>query len=138
MGKRRKARELVMKYLYQYEFNHDGKEEDIDFFFREMTIDKELEVFSKKLIIETLSKMSDIDIVLKKFVDNWDISRIAAIDRNILRMAACEMIYFDDIPPIVSINEAVDIAKKYSTSESGKFVNGILDKIKHDLIDKDA
>jgi N utilization substance protein B len=67
-------------------------------------------------------------------VKNWELRRIAAVDRNVLRLAIFEMQHRDDIPPVVSINEAVDIAKRFSTEESGKFVNGILDKIKGELL----
>ncbi len=68
------------------------------------------------------------------FAQNWDLKRMAVVDRNVLRLAIYEMLYREDIPPVVSINEAVDIAKKFSTEDSGKFVNGILDKIKGELM----
>ena len=73
--------------------------------------------------------LDEIDELIISYADNWDLNRMAVVDRNILRLAAYEMIHREDIPPIVSINEAVDIAKKFSTEDSGKFVNGILDKI---------
>ena len=72
--------------------------------------------------------------IIKKHAKNWELHRIAAVDRNILRLAIYEMLHRDDIPPVVSINEAVDIAKKFSTQDSGKFVNGILDKVKGELM----
>jgi N utilization substance protein B len=75
-----------------------------------------------------------IDELICQHVKNWELRRIAAVDRNVLRLAIFEMQHRDDIPPVVSINEAVDIAKRFSTEESGKFVNGILDKIKGELL----
>jgi N utilization substance protein B len=81
-----------------------------------------------------LEKQAALDETIKKYAANWDLRRIAVVDRNILRLAIYEMMFRDDIPPIVSINEAVDIAKKFSTEDSGKFVNGILDRIKGDLL----
>ena len=71
---------------------------------------------------------------IKKYAKNWDLHRMAVVDRNIMRLAIYEMLHRDDIPPIVSINEAVDIAKKFSTEDSGKFVNGILDQIKGEIL----
>ena len=80
-----------------------------------------------------VERRAAIDERIAKYTDNWDLPRIAAVDRNILRLAMYEMLFRDDIPPVVSINEAVDIAKKFSTRESGAFVNGILDRLKTDL-----
>ena len=76
----------------------------------------------------------ELDERIKQHARNWDFHRIAAVDRNIMRLAIFEMLHREDIPPVVSINEAVDIAKKYSTQESGKFVNGILDRIREGIL----
>ena len=90
--------------------------------------------FADPLIRGTLEHRDEADDVIKKHAKNWELHRIAAVDRNILRLAIYEMLHRDDIPPVVSINEAVDIAKKFSTQDSGKFVNGILDKVKGELM----
>jgi N utilization substance protein B len=90
--------------------------------------------FTDGLIRGTLTHRDDLDAEIKKHAKNWDLHRMAVIDRNILRLATYEMRYREDIPPVVSINEAVDIAKKYSTEDSGRFVNGILDKVKSELM----
>ena len=90
--------------------------------------------FADPLIRGTLDHRDEADGVIKKHAKNWDLHRIAAVDRNILRLAIYEMLHRQDIPPVVSINEAVDIAKKFSTQDSGKFVNGILDKVKGELM----
>ena len=90
-------------------------------------------LFADKLIRGVLEHRPDLDKKIQEHAQNWNLNRMAVVDRNILRLAIYEMLYRDDIPPIVSINEAVDVAKKYSTQDSGKFVNGILDKIKGEL-----
>ena len=90
--------------------------------------------FAEPLIRGTLEHRDELDTLIKKHAKNWDLHRMATVDRNIMRLAAYEMLHRDDIPPVVSINEAVDIAKKFSTEDSGRFVNGILDKIKGDLM----
>jgi len=90
--------------------------------------------FADPLIRGALEHRDEADEVIQKHARNWKLARIAAVDRNILRLAIYEMLHRDDIPPVVSINEAVDIAKKFSTQDSGKFVNGILDKVKGELM----
>ena len=86
------------------------------------------------MITGVLGSRDDLDGVIKKHARNWDISRMAVVDRNVLRLAIYEMLHRDDIPPVVSINEAVDISKRFSTEDSGRFVNGILDRIKQALM----
>src|SRR5207247_4230720 len=90
--------------------------------------------FADPLIRGALEQREELDAEIIKHAKNWSLTRIAAVDRNILRLAIYEMLHREDIPPVVSINEAVDIAKKFSTQDSGKFVNGILDKIKGELM----
>jgi N utilization substance protein B len=90
--------------------------------------------FAEPLIRGTLEYRDEVDDIIKRHAKNWDLHRMAAVDRNILRLAIYEMLHRADIPPVVSINEAVDIAKKFSTQDSGKFVNGILDKVKGELM----
>ena len=93
-----------------------------------------MRLFAEPLIRGTVEHLAEIDGKIKQYARNWDLHRMAAVDRNVLRLAIYEMLYRDDIPPVVSINEAVDIAKRFSTDESGRFVNGILDKVKGDLM----
>lgn len=90
--------------------------------------------FAERLIKGVLEKKEELDLIISKHAKNWKLNRIASVDRNILRLAIYEMHYCLDIPPIVSINEAVNIAKKYSTDESGKFVNGILDNVREEIL----
>ena len=93
-----------------------------------------MRLFADPLIYGALEHRDEADEIIRTHAKNWELHRIAAVDRNILRLAIYEMLHRDDIPPVVSINEAVDIAKKFSTQDSGKFVNGILDKVKGELM----
>jgi transcription antitermination protein NusB len=159
MGKRREARERAVQFLFQHDLSPaDDLPTALERFWetqRAAAIADEKGVakwgqptevspptaeevaireFADPLIRGTLEHRDEADAVIKKHAKNWDLHRIAAVDRNILRLAIYEMLHRDDIPPIVSINEAVDIAKKFSTQDSGKFVNGILDKVKGELL----
>lgn len=130
--RRRKIREKVLKMLYASEMNPNNYE----ILWKELFIDEENESeleFARDLIDKVERNKNELDEIIKSKVDNWDLSRIAIIDRILLRMGICEIIYFTDIPPKVSINESIEIAKNYSTSSSGKFINGILDSILADL-----
>ena len=95
---------------------------------------KEMREFTRDLIQGVLTNKEALDLKIQELAQNWDMKRIATVDRNILRLAVYELLYRNDIPPVVSINEAIDIAKIYSTDESGKFVNGILDRLKKELL----
>ncbi len=135
LGKRRLARELAAQFLYQYDLSKGGDlTESIELFWRTQSDpDATAQKFAEELIRGAVTNRAAVDEKISKYTDNWDLHRIAAVDRNILRLAMYEMMFRDDIPPVVSINEAVDIAKKFSTNESGAFVNGILDRLKADL-----
>ena len=159
MGKRREARERAVQFLFQHDMNPpEDLEAALNQFWdsqRAAAIAEEkgvatwgqplelppatpeeaaMRLFAEPLIRGALEHRAEADELIKKHAQNWDLHRMAAVDRNILRLAIYEMLHRDDIPPVVSINEAVDIAKKFSTQDSGKFVNGILDKIKGELL----
>lgn len=137
MGKRRQSRELAVQFLYQTDITGtENWQKALEFFWKEQAIVPDVKEFSDRIINTVIDKIKEVDNLIVSYTTNWDISRISVVDRNILRTAISELLYMDDIPPIVSINEAVDIAKKYGTSESGKFVNGILDKIRMELVKK--
>ena len=135
VGRRRQARELAVQFLYQYDIGGGGDLREAFAAFWPMQPDDNTNArpFAEELIRGTVEKTGAIDERIKKYTEHWELPRIAAVDRNILRLAIYEMLFRDDIPPVVSINEAVDIAKKYSTRESGAFVNGILDRLRGDL-----
>ena len=132
MRKRTLARECALKILYRIEITKDTVDSSIEDFWSNMQKldNKETQEFSNTLVKGTCENLAKIDEIISKYAENWDITRIAVIDKNILRMAIFEMLYLEDIPPNVSINEAIELAKKYGDMDSGKFVNGILDKIK--------
>ncbi|MDD5766783.1 MAG: transcription antitermination factor NusB [Candidatus Marinimicrobia bacterium] len=131
MRERRIAREVALQAMYAQEISGDT----IDLV-ESMVIDAsdlsiELKVFAKSLFESSTLRKDDLDKYIRDKSENWDFDRIAIIDRLIIRMAICEFLYFTDIPPQVSISEAIEIAKKYSTDDSSAFVNGILDAVLH-------
>jgi N utilization substance protein B len=134
-GKRRHARELAIQFLYQFDLCGNDKLDDaLAMFWQTQTdIADNVRDFAENLIRGCVSNRAAIDEKLRKYTEHWELPRMAAVDRNILRLAIFEMTCRDDIPPVVSINEAVEIAKRYSTRESGAFVNGILDRLRADL-----
>jgi N utilization substance protein B len=129
---RRAVRELAIQFLYQFDMSGGPLDEALTLFWQTQS-DMGDHKFAEELVRGVLEHRAAIDQKIAQYTENWDLPRIAAVDRNILRLAIYEMLFRDDIPPIVSINEAVDIAKKFSTRESGAFVNGILDRFKADL-----
>jgi len=130
MTARRRAREFAVQFLYGFDVNPGDPEEGLADFWKMKNVDQKVKAFANSLVRGTLEEKERIDRIISDQVINWDIGRIALVDRNILRLAVYELAFRDDIPPIVSINEAVDIAKKFGTPESGKFVNGILDNVR--------
>ena len=132
MRKRTLARECALKILYRIEISRESVDSSLKDFWSKAaeSTDKEACDFAETLVKGTFENIKTIDETISKYADNWNISRMAVIDRNIMRMSVYEMLYRDDIPPNVSINEAIERAKKYGDVDSGKFVNGILDKIK--------
>lgn len=128
ISKRRLVRERVLQVLYSYEMNRDELQKNIDGIMIDVP-DKQDKVFAKDLINRVIIHEEEFDEKIKERVANWEINRIALIDKLLLRIGMCELLYFPDIPPKVSINEAIEIAKEFSTAGSGKFINGILDAI---------
>ncbi|MBR6464258.1 MAG: transcription antitermination factor NusB [Verrucomicrobia bacterium] len=156
---RRLARERAIQFLYQIELNPDKDVEgELENFWELHRMgllfddkakaswaqtaelpppspqDLAAKDFAEALCRGVLEHLKELDETIVKYAKNWDLHRMAVIDKNILRLAIYEIMFRDDIPPVVSINEAVDIAKRYSTEESGKFVNGILDKIRSETL----
>ena len=131
MTSRRKARELVLKVLYQHDSGGGEKnwKETFDYLVALEHIDEETEKFAKELIEETLKNIERIDSLISNSLHHWKLSRISMIDRNILRLACCEILLKENIPYAVSIDEAIELSKKYSSEESKSFINGILDGI---------
>ena len=134
-GKRRLGREFAIQFLYQYDMGGGELDDALQLFWlTQNEVNDTVRAFATELIRGCFANRAVVDEKIQKYTEHWELNRIAAVDRNILRLAIYEMVCRDDIPPVVSINEAVDIAKKFSTRESGAFVNGILDRLKADLL----
>jgi N utilization substance protein B len=127
---RRLARELAMKVLYRYEEGDTDLQGILHAVLDEKSYAENDKMFSKQLVEKTIDNLVEIDKNIVKVLKNWPYDRISVIDKTILRIGACEILYFDDIPSQVSINEAIEISKKYGGKDSGRFINGILDAVK--------
>lgn len=158
MRRRREARERAVQFLFQNDLNPpENLQAALDQFWDSQRLNALLEtqtgptyghspelppatvddlamrMFADTLVRGVLERRDQLDEIIRKHALNWDIHRMAVVDRNVMRLGIYEMLFRDDIPPVVSINEAVDIAKRFSTEESGRFVNGILDRVKAEL-----
>ena len=131
--KRREAREAAIQFLFNHDLGSGDGTKELEAFWNLRPASEAVRKFALPLIEGALQHRADIDARIEKCVDNYQINRIAAVDRNILRLAIYEMFYREDIPPVVSINEAIELAKRFGTEESGRFVNGVLDRIKMEL-----
>lgn len=131
MRKRTQAREFALQILYQVDLLQSKTEEIFKDFWVENEVDQEVRDYTVLIVNGTLKHQKAIDESITKYAENWQLERMAVVDRNVLRLATFELLYLDEMPPKVAINEAVNLAKKFSQIEAGKFVNGILDKIAH-------
>jgi len=129
MRLRSKAREIALHILYQVEIAHTDYQPACQNYFKNYPQKQEVIDFSHILIEGVCKNLQDLDSLIKKYVKNWEIDRMAVIDRNILRLACFEIINLPEIPPKVSINEAIELAKRFGDIDSPRFVNGVLDKI---------
>lgn len=130
---RRKTREKIIQFLFQTDFNPEPIEQALLDFWSQNKLSKKEMIFAEKMINGVLEKKEFLDTKLSIYLKNWNSDRLGSIDRVVLRLALYEMMFCDDIPPIVAINEAVHFAKDLSSFQSGRFVNGILDKIRKEL-----
>ncbi len=130
MGKRHKARELALVLLYELEFRPGEREAVLKNFWEDRAFPADAQQFTESLVRGTLEHLEEIDRLVSQNATHWSLARIAPVERNILRLATFELLYRDDIPERVAINEAIELAKLYGSEESGAFVNGILDQIR--------
>jgi N utilization substance protein B len=131
--RRRLVRERVLQALYAYELSHEPIDTIIDSVVADLKKQPEAFAFAKQLILKVIECAKELDALIRQRIQHWEFDRLAIIDKIVIRMGICELLYFDDIPPKVSINEAIEIARAYSTEKSDKFVNGVLDSILDDL-----
>ena len=134
MVTRKKAREYVLQVLYACEVGGiDQKPYGLDFLKHKLLSSPNAFLFARELFLRTLKNQSEYQKMIQPYILNWDITRITVIDKLSLCIGICELLEFHDIPSNVSLNEAIELAKKYSTEKSGLFVNGVLDKIAKDI-----
>jgi N utilization substance protein B len=133
MASRRKSREYAMQMLYQWELGGNTPEQVGATFFQERGADSEVESFARDLFQNVVNNVDRLDQLVREHAENWHLERIAAVDRNILRVALCELLYHPETPPNAAINEALEIARRFSGEHSVKFVNGVLDAIRKSL-----
>ena len=122
-----------MQALFYMDIRNNPSAEMLACFCENFSPSSKTQPFFSKLVNGVLETQRELDALIERFSKNWDINRMSCVDRNVMRIAVFELIYCDDIPPKVSINEAVDIGKKFGTEESGAFINGIMDSIRSDL-----
>ncbi|HEY1110845.1 MAG TPA: transcription antitermination factor NusB [Opitutaceae bacterium] len=133
-AQRRDGRVAALQFLYAWSINPPKNlADDLHTFFSNMEQPREHYSFGEEIIHGTIEHLADIDTRIKGLAHNWDFDRIAKIDLAILRMAMFEMMYRKDIPPVVSINEAIDLSKEFSNLDAKRFINGILDRLKGEL-----
>lgn len=136
MRKRTQARECALQILYQMDVAQYSLDQVLPSFWEFHPVGEDVRQFAEEIVRGTHQHLEEIDKKIAQYTENWQLNRMAVVDRNILRFATYELLFIDEIPPKVTINEAVNIAKKYSQDEAGKFVNGILDKINHTEVKK--
>jgi len=130
MGYRRRSRELALQALFCMDMNQDTSQEMLERFCANFRPSAEVGPFFLTLVEGVVREMGRLDRMIGEFSKNWKLSRMSIVDRNVIRIAVYEILFCEDIPPKVSINEAIDIGKKYGTEDSGAFINGIVDSIR--------
>ena len=136
MRKRTQAREFALQVLYKMDICRELSDAALDSFWNDPpdeNIEEEVKKFTSELVRGVEANSGEIDKEIIQYAENWQLERMSYVDRNILRLSSYELIFREDIPPKVSINEAVELAKRYSGDDAGKFVNAILDKIKIEI-----
>ena len=133
MGKRREGREAAVQFLVYCDLNQGAGTSSAAEFWDLRPATKPIRDFALPLVEGVLKNRQETDERISRYAENYELGRLAVVDRNILRLAIYEMLHREDIPPVVSINEAIEIAKRFGTEESSRFVNGILDRVKLDL-----
>lgn len=136
MGKRRRSREFSLQVLYQIEITKQDPLKAIARSIEHFSPEGKEDEFVKRIVLGVLEHQREIDRLIEECSEHWRLDRMTAIDRNILRMALFELLFCSEIPPKVTINEAIDLGKRFGSEESGTFINGILDRIQNEVIRK--
>ncbi len=138
MRQRRKAREIAVQVLYGLDLSQGNIEETIDLFWKNFEAPEQVKAFSSVLVEGTWNNRKQIDTLIGGCAENWSVDRMSKVDKSILRMAVYELLYCQDIPPKVAINEAIDIGKLFGSENSGAFINGVLDALYAKLRERDG
>ena len=133
MGNRRKARECALQVLFQIDFLHQEPHTILPLFWQSHPAKEDVRAFTERVVEGVWRNLAEIDALIESHSTNWRLDRMPAVDRNILRLAVYELLFERDIASSVTLNEAIEIAKRFGTEESGAFVNGVLDPIARDL-----
>jgi N utilization substance protein B len=136
LRKRRKSREYALQVLFQLNITKQEAIKALSQFQEHFSSDGEADEFLKRLVLGVLEHRQELDRLIEQYSENWRLDRINIIERNILRMALFELLYCEEIPPKVTINEAIDLGKRYGSGDSGGFINGILDRIQNEVVRK--
>lgn len=136
MGKRRRSREFALQVLYQLEITKQDALEAMVQLRENFSPEEGEDEFTKRIVLGVMEHRQEIDRLIEERSENWRLERMTIIDRNILRIAIFELLYCSEIPPKVTLNEAIDLGKRYGSDESGSFINGILDRIQNEVIRK--
>jgi N utilization substance protein B len=136
LGRRRKSRESALQVLYQLNITKEEAHRALAQFQEHFSSQGEGDEFLRRLVLGVLEHHWELDRLIEQYLENWRLDRINVVDRNILRMALFELLYCEDIPPKVTINEAIDLGKRYGSEDSGSFINGILDRIQNEVVKK--
>ncbi len=128
MGSRHQARERALQILFQYDI-HGKPGLWLDMFWKENEAADDVKAFAERLVAGVLEKKRELDVLIGKYATNWKINRMPIVDRNILRAGAYELLWMDDVPARVTMNEAIELAKSFGDDDASKFVNGILDQV---------
>jgi len=136
MGPRRRSRELAVQVLFQLEFNTDKSERSFDLICENFESPKGVRPYALQLVQGVCEQRSELDALIRKASENWRLERMPFLDRSILRLAVYEILFISDVPPKVSIDEAVELGKKYGGEDSSGFLNGVLDRIFQTLSDQ--
>lgn len=134
MGKRRRSREFALQVLYQLEINTQDINQILEHIRENVLSGSEDREFTERIVRGVREHLKEIDHLLEEFLENWRLDRLSSVDRNILRLALFELLYCKEIPPKVTINEAIDLGKRYGTEDSGAFINGVLDRIQNEVV----
>jgi N utilization substance protein B len=136
LGKRRKSREFALQVLYQLDITKQDAMKSVAQLKEHFSPNEERDPFVERIVLGVIEHKQEIDRLIERYSENWRLDRINLVDRSVLRMATFELLYCEDIPPKVTLNEAIDLGKRYGSEDSGSFINGVLDRIQKEAVRK--